>query len=604
LRPYIFVILRYAWTNKGLLFAVILMGSIGFAASFIFPALIGSLIDHVIQPRAINGILPTMAERLHHLWILTGIAVITAVLFGISGYGRGHLNMKLGYRIALMLRKDVFDHLHKLSLQFYSHQRTGGLVWRLMQEVHGVNGLINSGVILFFLDVAQVSLALVLTLAVLCVLPFYVLTFKAFNPRLRQVSERMNEHFSRITGKVTERLAAISLVKSFAAEDREREEFRADNDEHYSHMVDQSHVGHLVTAVSDVLVQLGTVIVIGYGGYLALRVNPNLTAGSITRFLGYVAVLYGPVKRLADLNMIFQSSLSSVRRVFSILEIEPEIVEKPNAVTNPPPFGSVCFHNVYFRYASPADRRSMPLDGDEREERSFLPDYAARWVLKGISFTAQPGERIALVGPSGCGKTTIALLLPRLYEVVRGRVMVDGIDVRDYSLKALRAAISIVQQDSIILGGTVRENLLYGCPDASEGRMVEAARAANAHEFILALPNGYDTQLGERGVDLSGGQRQRISIARSLLHDPRILILDEATSALDTMSEALVQQALDRLMHGRTCLIIAHRLSTVRNADRILTVRNGRIVEAGRHEELLARNGLYARLARAQLVTA
>jgi ABC-type multidrug transport system fused ATPase/permease subunit len=337
-----------------------------------------------------------------------------------------------------------------------------------------------------------------------------------------------------------------------------------------------------------------------------LKVNPDITAGDITRFIGYVGVLYGPIKRLADLNLIYQNSLTSIRRVFRVFEIEPQIVEKASAVATDPKFGSVQYENVRFHYDALSDEGLVNLDredfGEEGAEAADLIRHSStHWVLDGISFSADPGERVALVGPSGCGKTTIALLLPRLYDVIEGKILVDGVDVRDYRIKNLRNAISIVQQDSILLGGTVRENLLYGCPDACEARILEAAKAANAHEFISALPHGYDTELGERGVNLSGGQRQRISIARSILRDPRILILDEATSALDTESEELVQEALDRLMSGRTCLIIAHRLSTVRTADRILAVRNGRIVEAGRHEELLARNGLYARLARSQL---
>jgi subfamily B ATP-binding cassette protein MsbA len=607
--PYIRQILRYAWANKRLLFATILMGVIGLGAANIFPALMGAVIDKVVQPRAVNGIMPTLAQRLHSLWLLTGIGLIAALLLGISGYGRGHFNMKLGYRIALMIREDLFNHLQKLSLQFYSRQRTGGIVWRLMQEVHGVNGLVNSGIILFFLDISQIFLSLSillsiswpLTLAVLAVLPLYIVAFKGLNPYVRRASEQMNQQFGVLTGKVAERFSAISLIKSFATEDRELEEFKAANQEHYGYIVLQSHTGHLLGAISDILVNLGTCIVLGYGGYLAITVNPNITAGDITKFIGYVAVLYGPIKRLADLNLVYQNSLSSIRRVFQLFEIEPQIVEKPNALGKSPRLGKVRYENVRFHYETPSDETCVRLDQEDEDSSTLPPCNTKRWVLDNISFTIEPGERIALVGPSGCGKTTIALLLPRLYDVVEGRIFVDDVDVRDYKIKSLRDAISIVQQDSIILGGTVRENLLYGCPDASEDRMIASAIAANAHEFISELPNGYDTPLGERGVNLSGGQRQRISIARSLLRDPRILILDEATSALDTESEALVQQALERLMSGRTCLIIAHRLSTVRNADRILAVRHGRIVEAGKHEELLARNGLYARLARSQL---
>jgi subfamily B ATP-binding cassette protein MsbA len=287
-----------------------------------------------------------------------------------------------------------------------------------------------------------------------------------------------------------------------------------------------------------------------------------------------------------------------------VFDIKPKIIDKPDAIDRVPLRGEVIYDHVFFRYTDDSDESRIHLDQDEPADSPFkkvdgkVPAYP--YVLNGVDLRIRAGERVALVGPSGSGKTTLASLLPRLYDVQQGKISIDGIDIRDYTLKALRSAIGVVQQDSFLFSGTIRDNILYGKPDANEAEIVAAAKAANAHSFITAMDAGYNTVLGERGVNLSGGQRQRLSIARAILKNPRILILDEATSALDTESESLVQQALDRLMQGRTSLIIAHRLSTVRNADRILAIDQGRIVESGPHDELLAKNGLYAKLVKQQ----
>jgi ABC-type multidrug transport system fused ATPase/permease subunit len=300
------------------------------------------------------------------------------------------------------------------------------------------------------------------------------------------------------------------------------------------------------------------------------------------RCLGYILILFGPVRRFAELNMTYQASVSAIRRVLSVFDVRPAIVDPPHPRRVPPARGHVRFEGTWFRYDD---------DGAARP---------SAWVLRNVCLEARPGERVAIVGPSGAGKTTLVSLLPRLYDPARGRILVDGVDARQYALATLRSSIGIVQQDSFVFSGSVRDNIAYGKPEASEDEILRAAKAAHAHEFIVRLPDGYQSRLGERGVNLSGGQRQRISIARALLKNPRILILDEATSSLDTESEALVQAALDRLMRGRTCLVVAHRLSTIRGADRIVALENGTVAEVGTHAALLARGGVYARLVRHQ----
>ena len=608
-REYLHRLFHYCLANKRLLVAVLTCGVVGFSVTFVFPWLIGSLIDDVLAPSAARS--PEQLQS--HLRFIVTCGAGAAVVAAVAGWGRGHFTMKLGNRIVTMLRSDLFDHLQRLSLHFYSHQRTGGIVWRLMHEVHGVNGLIHAGVILVLLDVFNLvitmglllSISVPLAVSTFVVMPLYVLTFRVFNPRVRRVSEQVTQHFGKLSSNVHEQISAMPLIKCYAAEDREAARFMADNEDHYRYVVAQSRVGHAVGAIGEMWMHLGTTLILGVGGYLALT-QGRISAGDITRFVGYAGILYGPLKRFADLDMVYQNSLASVRRVLRVFEIEPQIREKAGAIEHVHEYGSIRYENVRFHYEQDTDEARIRLDEDEPDDSPFKlhgggggPD--PRWVLSGIDLEIRPGERVALVGPSGSGKTTLANLLPRLYDAVDGRITIDGIDTRDYSLKSLRMAIAVVQQDSFLFSGTVRDNIFYGRPDAAEPELVAATRAANAHDFISKLPDGYDTVLGERGVNLSGGQRQRISIARALLKDPKILILDEATSALDAESEALVQEALERLMQGRTCMIIAHRLSTVRSADRIFALKDGRIVETGRHDELLARNGLYARLVRQQL---
>jgi subfamily B ATP-binding cassette protein MsbA len=577
----------------------LIFGTLGFSLSFVYPWIIGSVIDTVVAPAP--G-LSWLARRARLIW-LTELAVGAALMNAIVVYGRGHFNVHLGDGIMVDLRRKLFEHLQRLSLRFYAKERTGAMLSRVLHDVHEATSIIYSGLIVAGMDGVQLVIAVILltkisfklTLACALLFPLYGVVFWVMSPRVRRASERMHEQFCRISGNVAERLSGQALVKMYGAEAAEARRFAEDVKLHHRLVVAQSHEGHLVASWGEVLVHMGTTIVIGYGGWLAL--HDQMSAGMMTRFLGYVMIMYGPVRRFAELNIAYQSSLSAMRRVFSVLSIRPAIVDPPRPRREPPARGHVRLEHVRFRYQDESDEARVLLEDDGgggRRSRDF------GWVLDGVTLEARPGERVAIVGPSGAGKTTLVSLLPRLYDVTQGRVLVDGVDVREYSLPALRSSIAMVAQESFIFTGSVHENIAYGKPDASADEVGAAAVAAHADEFISRFPDGYMTRLGERGVNLSGGQKQRLSIARALLKNPRILVLDEATSSLDAESEAIVQKALEELMRGRTCFVIAHRLSTIRNADRIFVLQAGRIVESGTHRELLSRGTAYASLVRHQ----
>jgi subfamily B ATP-binding cassette protein MsbA len=591
----------YALAYKWLLVVAILAGFAKFLFNYSFPWLLGLAIDRVVEPKTVTS----LDDRFGAIWWLVLLGVALSIGHGVTSFLRGNLSARLGGRIIRDLRVDLLDHLHRLSLHFYSKERTGSIVSRVITDIQTASQIVNSGLINISIDLFSTVFGLFvlftiswkLALATLVILPLYAFVFRLLNPRVKEASRAVQSQISKISGTVQERIAAIALVKTHAAERRESERFREETDEHYDRTLTQNTLSQLVGACSETLVHLGQTIVIGYGGYLAVK--GELSAGEITHFLGTLAVMYLPVRRFAEINVVWQTSLSAIERVFKVFEITPKIVDKPDAPKRKIERGEIEFDHVTFGYGDDQSAEST-ITLEDHSPFATVRREIRRAVIDDVSLHIAPGERVALVGPSGAGKSTFVTLLPRLYDVTSGAIRIDGVDVRDYRLRKLRKGIGIVQQESLLFSGTIRENLTYGRPDASEADMIEAAKAANAHEFIANLPEGYNAVLGERGVNLSGGQKQRLSIARAILKDPRILILDEATSALDAESEHLVQEALSRLMKGRTCLIIAHRLSTIRDADRIVVMQQGRVVEVGKHDELVTRGGVYARLVKRQ----
>ncbi|AJC95690.1 ABC transporter ATP-binding protein [Staphylococcus hyicus] len=567
--------LKFVKPYKWLIIGTIFVGILKFGIPLLIPLLIKFVIDDVIN----NGALSLSDKYMYLFYAMLIAAFIFIIVRPPIEFLRQYMAQWTSNKILYDIRKKLYGHLQALSARFYANNKAGEVISRVINDVEQTKDFIMTGLMNIWLDCITIIIALSvmffldvqLTVAAIVILPFYILTVYFFFGRLRALTRQRSQKLAETQGFLHERVNGMSVIKSFAIEENEAKNFDKRNkgflQKAFMHTRWNAYSFSAINTVTDI----GPLIVIGFGAYLAI--SGSVTVGTLAAFVSYLEQLYGPLRRLVSSFTTLTQSFASMDRVFQLFDEPYDIKNADDAKDISITQGNIEIRDVSFKY-----------NDDERD------------VLKEINLNIHHGETVAFVGMSGGGKSTLISLIPRFYDVTEGEILIDQHNIKSFEIGCLRRQIGMVQQDNILFSDTVKENILLGRPDATEEEVIRAAKKANAHDFIMALPKGYDTEVGERGVKLSGGQKQRLSIARIFLNDPPILILDEATSALDLESEAVIQEALNILSKDRTTMIVAHRLSTITHADKIVVIENGQIVEMGTHQTLMNQQGAYQRL--------
>ncbi len=561
---------------RGLILLTTLCGVLKQNIVLVFPWAFGKLIDGVLLSTG------PMGARLHTLSSVSLLLLVVCIVLGVVTYFRFTLGGKVGNQFIFDLRYRLFEHIQKMSLNFFEKHKTGGIISYIINDINIAQNIVGNAITNTFMDCSVLVTLLIVMFAIhpkmalvsILIFPFYVYHSNRLNKKIKETSREVQERLEQLSGSLHERISGIKVTKSFTAEQAESQRFYDESKGYFENIMEGVHLQAKAHTVTEFLVRLAPIIVFWYGGTQYLK--GEITLGTLIAFYGYLAPFYLPLTRLTELNVILQNSIVAMERIYGILDTLPEVSEDKDAHPLVIQQGRVIFKHVSFSY---------------NPEREALLD---------INAEVEPGSLVALVGPSGSGKTTLVNLLLRFYDPGIGSIRIDGMDIRHAALKSLREQIGVVLQETVLFSGTLEENIRYGKPLASREEILQAAKSAHADEFIARLPKGYQTEAGECGNQLSVGQKQRIALARVFLKDPRILILDEATSSLDSISESFVQEALGRLLKGRTTFVIAHRISTIMNADIIWVMQHGKILQTGNHQSLAGQPGLYQDLCQKQ----